>query len=421
MEEIKKSKAINILVPKLIDKTENLKKEIKSRILMNKIFSEFENKASDKLNYFITNSFKRCNCAKYGNNLDTFLSETQRENKNEINKILNNDFYKDEEYTIEKKKMKYRSTNKLLKDINRIFDNLKYPLETRFGENSKIKIQEIVDGIDESKPKIKNKIKKIEYKKIIPTKRNFVRFYSKESLTNDKKIIISEIDKEQKSIKDSIDDYLNKINSKIIKGDIKNGISPTVLLNSESYNKRPKINFPRIKFLNYSKIKAPKEPKIIKRDIQKSPDVKKVLSLYKIFKKREKNERNNSEYKKIPFITEIGIKVNKDKEYEYDNTQDIVYTTANNELKLQKKFENKRKRFEDLFGLNNIPNITTYNNIIDEKIGNFKNRRIKKIKITKNIKNLFSVKDKYDEIIDEEMKKLDAFEERLLSKSKKYK
>ena len=62
---------------------------------------------------------------------------------------------------------------------------------------------------------------------------------------------------------------------------------------------------------------------------------------------------------KIPFITEIGIKVNKDKEYEYDNTQDIVYTTANNELKLQKKFENKRKRFEDLFGLNNIPNITT--------------------------------------------------------------
>ena len=236
MEEIKKSKAINILVPKLIDKTENLKKEIKSRILMNKIFSEFENKASDKLNYFITNSFKRCNCAKYGNNLDTFLSETQRENKNEINKILNNDFYKDEEYTIEKKKMKYRSTNKLLKDINRIFDNLKYPLETRFGENSKIKIKEIVDGIDESKPKIKNKIKKIEYKKIIPTKRNFVRFYSKESLTNDKKIIISEIDKEQKSIKDSIDDYLNKINSKIIKGDIKNGISPTVLLNSERFS-----------------------------------------------------------------------------------------------------------------------------------------------------------------------------------------
>jgi hypothetical protein len=388
---------------------------------MNKIFSEFENKASDKLNYFITNSFKRCNCAKYGNNLDTFLSETQRENKNEINKILNNDFYKDEEYTIEKKKMKYRSTNKLLKDINRIFDNLKYPLETRFGENSKIKIKEIVDGIDESKPKIKNKIKKIEYKKITPIKRNFVRFYSKESLTNDKKIIISEIDKEQKSIKDSIDDYLNKINSKIIKGDIKNGISPTVLLNSESYNKRPKINFPRIKFLNYSQVKKPKEKKIIKNDKNKSPDVKKVLSLYKIFKKRQINERANSENKKIPFITEIGIKVPKDKEYEYDNTQDIVYTTANNELKLQKNLDDKRKRFEDLFGLNNIPNITTYNNIIDEKIGNFKNRRIKKIKITKNIKNLFSVKDKYDEIIDEEMKKLDAFEERLLSKSKKYK
>ena len=423
MEEIKKNKAINILVPRLINKTDDLKKEIKSRLLMNKIFSEFENKASDKFNYFITNSFKRCNCAKFGNNLDAFLSETQRENNNEINKILNDEFYKDEEYTIEKKKMKFRSTNKLFKDINRIFDNLKYPLETKFDKKGKIKINEIIEDIEQRKEKMNKKVKKFEIKKITPVKRNFVRFYNKEPLTNDKKIINSEIDKEQKSIKDSIENYLNKINGKILKAEAKGGISPIVLLNSEPYNKRPKINFPRIKFLNYSQVKKPKEPKIIKNDKNKSPDVKKVLSLYKMFKKREINERINNENKKIPFITELGIKVPKEKEYEYDNTQDIVYTSANNELKLQKNLDDKRKRFEDLFGLNNIPNITTYNNIITQRAGNFKNERIKKIKITKNNNNnndFISVREKFNDIINKEMKKLDAFEEHLLSRSKKY-
>ena len=59
MENIEKNQAINILVPRLIDKTEHLQNEIKTRILLNKIFSEFENKASNKLNYFINNSFKR--------------------------------------------------------------------------------------------------------------------------------------------------------------------------------------------------------------------------------------------------------------------------------------------------------------------------------------------------------------------------
>ena len=63
MENIEKNQAINILVPKLIDRTEHLQKEIKSRLLLNKIFSEFENKASNKLNYFIANSYKRYNCS----------------------------------------------------------------------------------------------------------------------------------------------------------------------------------------------------------------------------------------------------------------------------------------------------------------------------------------------------------------------
>ena len=417
MEYIEKNQAINILVPRLIDKTEHLQKEIKTRILLNKIFSQFENKASNKLNYFITNSFKRYNCTKLGNNINTFLSEREKKNKNEINKILNSNFYNDTDIKLEKKKMKYKSTTKLLKGINNIFDKIKYPLETKFSRNSKIKIREIINGKNELKNKKENKTKNVEIKKLTPTKRKIIRFYNKQSLATDKKIIDSELVKEQKSIQDSINDYLNKINNKILKPDINNGISPFSILNSETYRTKPKINFPKINFLEYRNIKRPKETKLIKNNFQKSPDINKILPYYKSFKKRE-DEKINIEDKKIPFITEVGIKVqnnNKDREYDFDDTQDVVYTSANNELNIHQSLDFKRKKLDEIFGLNNVPNITTYNDIISQKIENSRMETFKKIKSTNNIMN--STKKKFNDIINNEMKKLDILEEQLLSKS----
>ena len=419
MENIEKNQAINILVPRLIDKTEHLQNEIKTRILLNKIFSEFENKASNKLNYFITNSFKRYNCTKLGNNINTFLTEREKENKNEINKILNSNFYNDTDLKLEKKKMKYKSTTKLLKGINEIFDKIKYPLETRFSRNSKIKIREIINGKDELKSKKENKAKIVEIKKLTPAKRNIIKFYNKQSLTNDKKIINSELYKEQKSIQDSINDYLNKINNKILKADVNSGISPFSILNSETYRTKPKINFPKINFLEYRNIKRPKETKLNKNTFQKTPDINKIMPYYKSFKKRE-DEKINNEDKKIPFITEVGIKVqnnNKDREYDFDDTQDVVYTSANNELNIHQSLDFKRKKLDEMFGLNNVPNITTYNNIISQKIENSRMEKFKKIKSTNNIMN--STRQKFNDIINNEMKKLDILEEQFFSKSRK--
>ena len=419
MENIEKNQAINILVPRLIDKTEHLQNEIKTRILLNKIFSEFENKASNKLNYFINNSFKRYNCTKLGNNINTFLTEREKENKNEINKILNSNFYNDTDLKLEKKKMKYKSTTKLLKGINEIFDKIKYPLETRFSRNSKIKIREIINGKDELKSKKENKAKKVEIKKLTPAKRNIIKFYNKQSLTTDKKIINSELYKEQKSIQDSINDYLNKINNKILKGDINSGISPFSILNSETYRTKPKINFPKINFLEYRNIKRPKETKLTKNTFQKSPDINKIMPYYKLFRKRE-DEKINKEDKKIPFLTEVGIKVqnnNKDREYDFDDTQDVVFTSANNELNIHQSLDFKRKKLDEMFGLNNVPNITTYNNIISQKIENSRMEKFKKIKSTNNIMN--STRQKFNDIINNEMKKLDILEEQFFSKSRK--
>ena len=418
MKDIEKNRAINILVPRLIDKTKNLQKEIKSRILLNKIFSEFENKASNKLNYFIKNSRKRYNCGKFGNNIDSFLSETERDNIKEANKIINNDFYKDSEMKLEKKKMKYKSTTKLFSDINDIFEKIKYPLDEKFNRNSRKQIQLILNNKDIEKPK--SEIQKVIINKISPKQRNIIRFYNQKARTTDKQVINSQLEKDQKSIQNSIDEYLNKINSQFLTGRINNQSHQKIQYNLESYNNRPKIKFPKINLLNYyNQLNRPIQPKIIKRKIfLKSPDISKVLPYYKSFKKKEKKEKNSKENNKIPFITEVDIKVNK-KDYDYDNTQDIVYSSANNELNIKQKIENKRKLLDDLLGFDNIPRITVYNKIIKKKKEKMKLEKLNKIKSTDNFN--ISIKEKMNNIINNEMKKLEDLETKLLSKSKIHK
>ena len=418
MKDIEKNRAINILVPRLIDKTKNLQKEIKSRILLNKIFSEFENKASNKLNYFIKNSRKRYNCGKFGNNIDSFLSETERDNIKEANKIINNDFYKDSEMKLEKRKMKYKSTTKLFSDINDIFEKIKYPLDEKFNRNSRKQIQLILNNKDIEKPK--SEIQKVIINKISPKQRNIIRFYNQKARTTDKQVINSQLEKDQKSIQNSIDEYLNKINSQFLTGRINNQSHQKIQYNLESYNNRPKIKFPKINLLNYyNQLNRPIQPKIIKRKIfLKSPDISKVLPYYKSFKKKEKKEKISKENNKIPFITEVDIKVNK-KDYDYDNTQDIVYSSANNELNIKQKIDNKRKLLDDLLGFDNIPRISVYNKIIKQKKEKMKLEKLNKIKSTDNFN--ISIKEKMNNIINNEMKKLEDLETKLLSKSKIYK
>ena len=418
MKDIEKNRAINILVPRLIDKTKNLQKEIKSRILLNKIFSEFENKASNKLNYFIKNSRKRYNCGKFGNNIDSFLSETERDNIKEANKIINNDFYKDSEMKLEKKKMKYKSTTKLFSDINDIFEKIKYPLDEKFNRNSRKQIQLILNNKDIEKPK--SEIQKVIINKISPKQRNIIRFYNQKARTTDKQVINSQLEKDQKSIQNSIDEYLNKINSQFLTGRINNQSHQKIQYNLESYNNRPKIKFPKINLLNYyNQLNRPIQPKIIKKKIfLKSPDISKVLPYYKSFKKKEKKEKISKENNKIPFITEVDIKVNK-KDYDYDNTQDIVYSSANNELNIKQKIDNKRKLLDDLLGFDNIPRISVYNKIIKQKKEKMKLEKLNKIKSTDNFN--ISIKEKMNNIINNEMKKLEDLETKLLSKSKIYK
>ena len=141
MDIVNKSKALNLLIPRLIDKSNNLTKEIKSRIKLNKIFSEFENKASNNFNYFISASNNRYNSSKLGNDLDSIIYNTRSKNINEAKKIINDKFYSDAILEKEKQKMKYKSTSKIYKDIRDTFNMMKLPLETKFSRNTNKEIQ----------------------------------------------------------------------------------------------------------------------------------------------------------------------------------------------------------------------------------------------------------------------------------------
>ena len=67
-------KDFNNLVPKLIEKSEDLSKEIKYRIKLNHIFSEFETKSSNQFNFFIKESEKRYLGSKYGTRIEYLLN-----------------------------------------------------------------------------------------------------------------------------------------------------------------------------------------------------------------------------------------------------------------------------------------------------------------------------------------------------------
>ena len=129
-------------------------------------------------------------------------------------------------------------------------------------------------------------------------------------------------------------------------------------------------------------------------------------------KKQEDIKKENSQ---IPFITEVGIKIHK-KDCDCSDTQDMVYTSANNELKIKQKMDNKRKVLNDVFGIDNIPRLSFYNHIIEQKKEKIKMEKLNKIKSMNNVK--ISTRKKMNILINNEMKKLDDFEAKLLSKSK---
>ena len=404
---VNKSKALNILIPRLITKSNNLTNELRSRMRLNKIFSEFENKASNNLNYFITASRRRYTGSKLGNDLDSLISKTRTKDLNKANNIIYDKFYTDSNVETEREKMKYKSSSKIYKDIRDTFDKMKLSLESKFGKNFNKQIQLIIKGLDNKKPIDKN----INNENLNEPK--IINYNVEQNVNKDKNAINNELDKEQNSIGNEVNKYLNTINS------INTFRSPANNSITQSPSPLKKYNFdlPNIKLVNYRKYKFPKQNQTLEEE--KKPNIKKLLPYSNIFKFNKKNiknkERNNEEkeYKNYPFITEPDYNYVKDPDYH--NTLNVVFNSANKEFNLQNDFDIKRKRLENILGINEIPQLNTYDDIAFKKSQTIKNERHKKAeKLSESQQfDALSRKMQINRVIDQDMNLLDELENKI--------
>ena len=406
MDMVNKSKALNILIPRLITKSNNLTNELKSRMRLNKIFSEFENKASNNLNYFITASRRRYTGSKLGNDLDSIINKTRTKDLNKANNIINDKFYTDSNVETEREKMKYKSSSKIYKDIRDTFGKMKLSLETKFGKNVNKQIQLIIKGLDNKKPIDKNINNDSNEPKVI-------NYNIEQNVNKDKNAISNEFDKEQNLIGKEVNKYLNTINN------INTFNTPpsNTISQSSSPLKKYNFNLPNIKLVNYRKYKFPKQNLTLEEE--KKPNIKKLLpysNIYKFNKKYMKNkEKNNEEkeYKNYPFITEPDYNYVKDPDYH--NTLNVVFNSANKEFNLQTDFDIKRRRLENILGLNEIPQLNTYDDIAFKKSQTIKNERHKKAEKLSESQQfaVLSRKMQINRVIDQDMDLLDELENKI--------
>ena len=239
-----------------------------------------------------------------------------------------------------------------------------------------------------------------------------------ENVKRGKNTINDELEKEQISIENTINKYLNNINNVKVNNIIKSSS------NSPSPHKKQVFKLPKIKLINYKKYKPPKRKITTEED--KKPDIKKLLpysSLGKncnIIKKNEDSSLNENDLKNLPFITEPNFIANK--KNDYHNTLNVVYNSANNEFKLQNSFDEKRRKLEDILGINNIPKLDTYDDIAikkSEKIKNDRHKKAKKISESQKFAVL-SRKAKVNMIIENDMDLLDKLENKIYNNANNY-
>lgn len=353
----------NKLVPKLIEKSENLSKEIKYRMKLNHIFSEFESKSGNQFNFFIKESEKRYLGSKYGTKIEYILNTSNKRGKKEALKILNDDFYLNRDILNERKKMQTKSTNEIHKNITDIINEIK-----------KVKN----DSLTLSKKKSRNIFKsRINLFKNLKTDNIFKN--SNKNLNRNKNDINSLFFKEEKNVKYSFDNYKNFIKSidpivkkRIVteededsknKEDINNKDNKSIL--KKKYN----FSMPKMELLSYKKpikhIRTRKD-----EDEENRVNIKTLLpysvSGKNIFPKLKNFNKINSSL--------FSNKNNKDA-FIINSTNTIIVKKALEEFNSNKIFLNKNNKIINKLGIEKIPSLGIYEKIIKNNSNKIRLRR----------------------------------------------
>ena len=131
---------------------------------------------------------------------------------------------------------------------------------------------------------------------------------------------------------------------------------------------------------------------------------------------RKELSLNNIDNNKKSFLTEANIIVKKN--IDFRNTVNLVYNSANKELEIKNYLDKKRRNINELFDINKIPLLNTYDKILLEKTECLKTERYNEAKkLNKKQKSeVFSVKEKAIDGIDNKIKNLENVEKNYFKK-----
>ena len=327
----------NLVLPKIIYKNKEYNDRILNKIKAHKIFNEFDLQFSHDLKRIIALSERRRNNIKTGSLLENEINNSLIQSNELSKEILNNPLILNSKNLIkERNKLKRTNSEKLLKDIKKLINNL-------IDEKEIIKID-------------LNKRKKLfEIEKVISP---INKLSKEEQLKQNKNIIDKKINDEQIILKQSIKSYLNQINNvynnfeeKIKKNDL--SINQ---LQKDLYLEKRKVKFPlrKSELLYYQRKKDENKDKDNKENELKI-NIKKILPYTKLgILAKKKNMENlllnkSSEYlKKSNSVVDINnilnmnsknIKINSK---DYSNTPNIIYKQLLKNYHLEKDLLEKK-------------------------------------------------------------------------------
>ena len=390
-----KEPTTNILVPKLLDKTSHYANNLKNRIKIDGIFSEFDDSANINFKKFIKLSEQRYKSVKSGTHLNNILDSQDEEIKELSENILSNKFYNNNDIEKESKKLLKKMGIKENQDLYEIRKDI--ISKTNSLTKAEIKNREKLLRNALKKRKKENKI--ISY---FPKKQKIVNNISspkrKMSIKyNGKLININELNDKKKFFDDLMTNDFTNLNNKFnnylehlktIK--LKNSSEKEKQkANKEKYNYINSFSLERIKFLSYKeddlnskKPKKKEEPKIdilklmryTKRGNKKWFEKELKNKMFKPFHKQKKKQSelrpifspiNNTD---LNNKNNININCNNtaaDFFNNYKNTIKTVRNEANKAITLNQNFDKKIKTMENFFNSKKLPKIEDYDNIIN--------------------------------------------------------
>ena len=433
MKEVdKKDKIINETIPQAIADSNLYRKEIKKRMRLNSIFSEFDNKAANNLNFFIDESNWRYAKSKSGLNLNSLISATRKKCLDESMKVLNDKFYTNKTIEEERNKMFYKNSDKLYKQIKKTISVIKNPQPKKkvlkISSLSEENLAEY-DNYDINEKNINEFIRKNNNinnpNNTIEKKNSNGSITFKKNLNKDILKMNEVIDNEHKLIHKSLDNYkiiLNKLKNKYDEAKkLKQGKEPKL-----NIHKRINIDFPKIKLLNYVHYDLnPKsdddDEKLKKINIRNLLPFTKFGKYYKSLNENLSMSNANKEEKKdkkLPYITEPKIPDNRHYYKNYQDTICVVHDSANKELFVDKNYEKKRDDIENILCIDDIPPLKFYEYIAhkeSEKIKEKRRKRNDRISLSQNYLQL-TAKQKRNVDIDNNLQLIKDTEENLFGK-----